>query len=458
MKEAIHDLVEKQRTFFYKGDTRDITYRQKQLVRLREAIKSREEVILSALKKDLNKSEQEAFITEIGFIYNEIKDVLKNVDYWAAPRRQKTPITHLGSKSYIYQEPYGVALIIAPWNYPFHLAIAPAIGAIAAGNTVIIKPSELTPHTSTVIRELITDTFQEEYVAVVEGDAEVAKELISDKVNYIFFTGSVQVGKKVMEAAAKNLTPVTLELGGKSPAIVMSDANLKLAAKRIVWGKFTNAGQTCIAPDYILVQEKVRRKLLKLLVHYIKKLHGEDVRFNRDYPKIVTEKHVDRLAALIDDETKVYHGGEYDRVDRYFEPTILANVTEDDPIMGEEIFGPILPVLSFTNDYEAIEFVRRRPSPLALYLFTEDKGNEKYFFESLQFGGGCLNDTIMHIGTPYLPFGGIGESGMGAYHGKYSFDTFSHEKSIVRQTTKFDIPLRYSKSKRTLKTIRKIWE
>lgn len=456
LKEAIHELVEKQRMYFYKGETRDIGFRQQQLRKLKSAIESREVEIMDALKKDLNKSRNESFLTEIGFLYNEIKDMLKNVDVWAAPIKEKTPLTHTGTKSYIYKEPYGVTLIIAPWNYPFQLALAPLIGAIGAGNTAIIKPSELTPNTSSVIRELIANTFDEEYVAVVEGDVEVAQTLLEEKFNYIFFTGSTRVGKEVMAAAAKHLTPVTLELGGKSPAIVLDDANLKLAAKRIVWGKFINAGQTCVAPDYVLIQEKKRRKFLKYVVHYIKKFYGDDPRFNKQYPRIISEKHVDRLVQLLD-ESKVYYGGEFDRSDRFMAPTVMVDVTEDDLVMSEEIFGPILPILTFKNDYEVIEIVRGRPSPLALYLFTENKQLEDYILENLQFGGGCVNDTLMHLATSYLPFGGVGESGMGAYHGKYSFDTFSHTKGVLKQTTSFDIPLRYGTSDASLMALKKLW-
>lgn len=457
MNEAIHSLVQKQRDYFYSGETKNISFRQKQLHRLKEAIQRREQDILDALKKDLNKSEHEAFLTEIGFLYAEIKDMLKNVDLWAAPRKEKTPLTHTGTKSIIHKDPYGVTLLIAPWNYPFQLAIAPLIGALGAGNTAIIKPSEMTPNTSSVITELIADTFDEKYVAVVEGDAETAKDLLDENFDYIFFTGSVQVGKKVMEAASKHLTPVTLELGGKSPAIVAKDANIKLAAKRIVWGKFINAGQTCVAPDYILIHEKKRRKFLKYVVHYIQKFYGEDPGRNADYPKIVHEKHVERLVKLLDND-KVYYGGEYNAENRFMEPTVMIDVTQDDQVMQEEIFGPIMPILTYSDEYEVIEQVRNRPNPLALYLFTENKGTEQYILESLSFGGGCVNDTIMHLATPYLPFGGVGESGMGAYHGKFSFDTFTHQKSVLKSTTTFDIPLRYSKSKTSLKALKKMWE
>ncbi|MBU9714246.1 aldehyde dehydrogenase [Evansella tamaricis] len=457
MDQAIHDLIQKQRTYFYTGETKDVSFRQRQLHKLKKCIEKNEGKITDALKRDLNKSLHESFTTEIGFLYNELKDIQKNIDLWAAPKKERTPITHTGSKSYIYKVPYGVTLIIAPWNYPFQLAIAPLIGAIAGGNTAIVKPSEMTPNTSSVIREILAETFDEKYIAVVEGNAETAKDLLEEKLDYIFFTGSVQVGKKVMEAASKHLTPVTLELGGKSPAIIMKDANVKLAAKRIVWGKFINAGQTCIAPDYILVHEKNRRKLLKYLVYYIKKFYGNDVRFNDDYPKLVHEKHVDRLVFMLE-ESKIYHGGEYDRIARFMEPTVMVEVEENDPVMKEEIFGPILPVLSFSTDYEVVERVRKRPSPLALYLFTQSRESEEFILDNLSFGGACVNDTLMHFVTPYLPFGGVGESGMGAYHGKYSFDTFTYERSVLRQSTSFDIPIRYSKSNASLKALRKMWE
>lgn len=457
MKDAISSLIQKQRNYYYSGDTKSISFRKKQLSALKDAISNYEQDILEAVKKDLNKGEYEGFLTEIGFLYSELKDMIKNVDYWATPRKEKTPISHFGGKSFVYKDPYGVTLIIAPWNYPFQLAIAPLIGAIGAGNTAIIKPSELTPNTSVVIRDLIATTFPEKYIAVVEGDAETSKALLDENVDYIFFTGSTAVGKKVMEAASKHLTPVTLELGGKSPAIIMDDANLKLAAKRIVWGKFLNAGQTCVAPDYILIHEKKRRKFLKLLINYTKKWFGNEALTKKDYPKIVNEKHVERLINLIDEE-KVFYGGGYAQEQRFIEPTIMMDVTMDDAVMGEEIFGPILPIVTFEHPFEIIDIVRQRPNPLALYLFTESKDHEQFIFSNLAFGGGCVNDTVMHLSTPYLPFGGVGASGMGSYHGKNSFDTFTHEKSILKQTTSFDLPIRYSQSKTSLKTLRKMWE
>ncbi|RNA67043.1 aldehyde dehydrogenase [Alteribacter keqinensis] len=450
-------LVDKQRRFFYTGATRKVSFRVEQLQKLKSAIKRREDDIMDAAWRDLGKSRREAFLSEIGFLYSEIKDATKNIDDWVKPRKEKTAITHVGSTSFIYKEPYGVTLIIGPWNYPFHLVMAPLIGAIAAGNTAILKPSEMTPHTSAVVREIIEDTFEEDFIAVREGDASVAKGLLEQNTDYIFFTGSVDVGRKVMEAASRHLTPVTLELGGKSPAIVMKDADVKLAAKRIVWGKFINAGQTCVAPDYILVQEKAKRKLYKYLVKYIKKFYGIGVEENKEYPRIVNEKHHDRITALLDPD-KIVYGGAHNREELFIEPTIMDNVTFDDDVMGEEIFGPILPLISFEDEYEVIDLVRKRPHPLALYLFTEKKQTESLILENLSFGGGCVNDTLMHITTPHLPFGGVGESGMGAYHGRSSFETFSHEKSVLKQTNKFDLPFRYSKSEGSIKAMRKMWE
>ncbi|MBB5174684.1 aldehyde dehydrogenase [Texcoconibacillus texcoconensis] len=457
MVDSIKNLVERQRTFFHQGETKSVKKRKMQLKALRETIEAREEEIMAALHQDLNKSRPEAFMTEIGFLYAEIKDVLKHLDEWTAPEKVKTPLSHTGSTSYIYREPYGVTLVIAPWNYPFQLAIAPLIGAIAAGNTAVVKPSEYTPNTSRVIKSLLEDLFTPEYVAVVEGDADVAKNLLSEHFDYIFFTGSSEVGKKVMKAAAENLTPVTLELGGKSPAIVMKDANVKLAAKRIVWGKFLNAGQTCVAPDYVLVHRKQERKLLKHMIKYIKKYYGEKVEKNPDFPKIVHEQHHDRLTSLLDAE-KIIYGGGHDRSKRFIEPTVMVDVQLDDPVMKDEIFGPILPVITFDDEEEVLDIVRENPDPLALYLFTEREKLQEYILENVPFGGGCVNDTVYHLANSALPFGGRGASGVGAYHGKASFDTFTHEKSVLKQTTSFDVPLRYKQSETSIKAMRKLFQ
>ncbi|QKS70561.1 aldehyde dehydrogenase [Paenalkalicoccus suaedae] len=457
MQDLVKALIKKQKNYYYSGETRKISFRKKQLNLLKAAVQKREQEIKDALKKDLNKGEFEAYLTEIGFFFSELKDMQKNMDYWASPQKQKSPLTHLGSKSFVYKEPYGVTLIISPWNYPFQLTMAPLIGAIAAGNTAIIKPSELTPNTSMVIRDIIASTFPEEYIAVVEGNAEVSKALLNEKVDYIFFTGSKSIGREVMAQASKHLTPLTLELGGKNPTIIAEDANLKLAAKRIVWGKFMNAGQTCVAPDYILIHESRRRKFLKLLIQNIKKFVGEDSKWKRNYTKIVSDGHFDRLVKLIDQE-KVVHGGSADQESRIIEPTIMMDVTLEDAVMEDEIFGPILPILSYQYEHEIIDIVRQHPNPLSLYLFTESSDTEDFILNNIGFGGGCVNDVMMHITTPYLPFGGIGESGHGAYHGKHTFDTFTHQKSILKQTTSFDLPIRYGNSANTIKTLKKMWE
>ncbi|WP_188622222.1 aldehyde dehydrogenase [Caldalkalibacillus thermarum] len=436
------------------GKTKDLNFRLEALQRLRQAIASREQDLLTALKADLNKPELEAYATEIGIILSEIRFVLKRLKSWVKPRRVKTPVTLLGARSYIYPEPYGVTLIISPWNYPLQLAVSPLIGAIAAGNCAVVKPSELTPHTSAVLAELIGDIFPENYVAVVQGGADVSTALLQEKWDYIFFTGGAHIGKKVMEAASKHLTPVTLELGGKSPCFVHRDANLDLAAKRIVWGKFLNAGQTCVAPDYVYVHYEIKEDLIGRIKTYIAQFYGEDAIQNGRYTRIVNQKHFDRLTALLDSGT-IRIGGKANRDKLTIEPTVLDEVSWDDPVMQEEIFGPILPILDYQDLDQALETVRIRSKPLALYVFSESKTVQDKLIRHLSFGGGCVNDTILHVASPYLPFGGVGESGMGAYHGKRSFDTFSHEKSIVKQTTLFDLPFRYPNVKKGLQLVKR---
>lgn len=442
-------LIEKQRTFFQTGKTKDLAYRIEALEALRKAVRDYEEELVKALHQDLNKTEFDAYATEIGFVLHEIRFVLKHLKDWMKPKKVKTPMTHLGSTSMIYSEPYGVTLIIAPWNYPFQLAVAPLIGAIAAGNCAILKPSELTPNASTVLAKLIKATFPEEFVTVVEGAVETSQALLHESLDYIFFTGSVPVGKVIMEAAAKTLTPVTLELGGKSPCIVDEQVNLALAAKRIAWGKFINAGQTCVAPDYLYVHKKVKEPFLKLLTAAIAEMFSERENFTR----IVSEKHFQRLSKFLRSGT-IFLGGEVDQEKLFIEPTVLTNVTWDDEVMADEIFGPILPVLEFENLAEVINEIQAKPNPLALYIFSDNQNVQTKIIDNLSFGGGCINDTIYHITSPYLPFGGVGSSGVGAYHGKGSFDTFSHQKSILKQTTKFDIPFRYPHVKDGLKKIK----
>ncbi len=447
------EIYKKQRAFFRTNKTKEIDFRIQALENLKLAIQKNEKQLIDSLKADLNKSEFDAYSTEIGFTLKEISFILSNLRSWAKPEKVKTPITHIGSTSYIYSEPYGVALIIAPWNYPFQLSISPLIGAISAGNCAIIKPSEFTPKTSEVVAQLIKDTFPEEFVTVALGGIETSQALLKEKSDYIFFTGSVPVGKIIMEAASKHLTPITLELGGKSPGIIHKDANLKLAAKRVAWGKFTNAGQTCIAPDYLYLHKDSKDEFLTYFKESIQELYGENSLKNENYTRIVSENHFKRLSSFLSNgETLV--GGKVDTEKLLIEPTLLTNITWEDPVMQDEIFGPILPILEYSHISEVIGGIHNHPKPLALYIFSESEKIQQEVLNSVSFGGGCINDTIYHIANPYLPFGGVGPSGTGAYHGKGSFDTFSHKKSVLKQTTAFDIPLRYPNVKNGLKKIK----
>lgn len=448
-------LMIKQKSFFHSGKTKDLSFRIKSLESLLKNVKAYEEQLMVALKTDLNKSEFDAYTTEIMIVLEELKFTLKHLKSWARPRKVKSPITHLGSTSYIYPEPYGVALIISPWNYPFQLAIAPLIGAIAAGNCAIIKPSELTPATSQVFANLIADTFPEEYIAVVQGGIEASEGLLKEAFDYIFFTGSVPVGKVIMAAAAKNLTPVTLELGGKSPCIVHKDANLKIAAKRIAWGKFVNAGQTCVAPDYLYLHKAVKTQFLQLFKEAIIELYTDNPLENPNFTRIVSERHFQRLSSFLDNGV-VFIGGNTQLEKLVIEPTVLNEITWEHPVMQDEIFGPILPVLEYETLEEVIEGIDNHPKPLALYLFTENANIQEEILNRINFGGGCINDTVYHLASPHLPFGGVGTSGIGSYHGKGSFDTFSHEKSILKQTTHFDLPFRYPNLKDGLNKIKKL--
>ncbi|WML39868.1 aldehyde dehydrogenase [Neobacillus sp. OS1-2] len=451
--ETYNSLLTKQQFFFRTETTKDIAFRLEALQKLRTAIKTNEKVLMEALRADLNKSEFDAYTSEIGFVLEELRFTIKHLQSWVKPKKVKTPVTHIGSNSYIYSEPYGVALIIAPWNYPFQLAIAPLIGAIAAGNCAVIKPSELTPKTSEILEKLIGDIFPEEYISVIQGGVETSQALLDEKFDYIFFTGSVPVGKLIMEAAAKNLTPLTLELGGKSPCIVHKDANIKLAAKRIAWGKFTNAGQTCIAPDYLYVHQSIKDQFLQQLKEATIELYGQKPLDNMNFTRIVSERHFQRLCSFLD-HGKLYMGGGGNQERLTIEPTVLTNVTWEDPIMQDEIFGPILPVLQYNELSEVFTGIHRHPKPLALYIFTENPTVQQKVLTSVSFGGGCVNDTVYHFVSPYLPFGGVGNSGIGAYHGKGNFNTFSHQKSVLKQTTLFDIPFRYPNVKNGLKKIK----
>jgi len=455
-KKVLEELVAKQRDYFHAGKTRPLDVRLAHLRRLYDGILTYEDRIVDALNKDLNKSEFDAYVTEIGYTLKEISQTMKQLPKWDKPKKvNNRPIYLFGTKSYIVNDPYGVVLNIAPWNYPFQLAIVPLVGAIAAGNTVILKPSELTPNTSELLGEMLGELFPQALAAVVEGDKEISQKLLDQDLDYIFFTGGTEIGKSVAAAAAKTLTPVTLELGGKSPTIVHKDANLALAARRIAFGKFLNAGQTCVAPDYVYVHRDVKEGFMALLKEQIVTLYGEMPLNNQAMTRVVSKGHFDRLVALIG-SGEIIIGGQIDEEKLLIEPTVLTNVTWDMPVMKEEIFGPILPVMGYTDLDEVIKEVVSRPKPLALYLFTESKAVEDKVLLNISFGGGCINDTLFHLTHPELPFGGVGESGIGRYHGRYSFETFTHQKSIVRQTTKFDLSLRYDSSDKALKMVKKV--
>lgn len=427
------------KAFFNTQQTKDISFRKEQLKKLSKAIKSYESDILEALYTDLGKNKVEAYATEIGITLKSIKNARKELKNWTKTKNVGTPLYLFPTKSYIKKEPYGTVLIIAPFNYPFQLVFEPLIGAIAAGNTAIIKPSELTPNVARVIKRLINETFDANYIEVIEGGIEETQTLIHLPFDYVFFTGSENVGKIVYQAASENLVPVTLEMGGKSPVIVDETANIKVASERICFGKFTNAGQTCVAPDYILVHESVKDDLITALSKTLREFYGQNIQQSPDYGRIVNLKHYHRLTSLLNSaQMNIVFGGHSDEDERYIEPTLLDHVTSDSAIMQEEIFGPILPILTYQSLDEAIAFIHQRPKPLSLYLFSEDENATQRVINELSFGGGAINDTLMHLANPKLPFGGVGASGMGRYHGKYSFDTFTHEKSYIFKSTRLE--------------------
>lgn len=435
MLENYQDLLTKQRTYFRTGETKSVAFRINTLNTLKSLVQKHEQDILDAVKQDLNKSELEAKRAEVGLVIGEIDFMVENLEEWAATKEVPTPASHEGVKSFIQPEPYGSALVIAPWNYPFQLAVTPLVGAIAGGNTAVLKPSELTPKTSALLSTLINDNFPEEYLHVVEGEVETSTALLKEDFDYIFFTGSTGVGKIVAEAAAKHLTPTTLELGGKSPTIVHEDANLDEAAQRIARGKFANAGQTCVAPDYLLVHSSVKDELMSKFKEVITASYGENIVENPNFGHVVSERHFDRLVGFLDNGS-IVTGGKHDRDNLIIEPTILDNISWDDSVMQDEIFGPILPVMTYDSLDEIIEPIVKRPKPLALYLFSDDEAVQDEILSTISFGGGSINDTINHMTSHYLPFGGVGDSGMGAYHGKASFDTFTHFKSVLKRSTK----------------------
>ncbi len=441
-EQEIKSIIEKQRVFFDEGNTLPVKNRIAVLKKLYAAIKVNEKEITDALTTDLGKSALEGFMCEVGIVMSEISYMIKHTRKFAADKSRVTCITNFAAKSFVKTSPYGNVLIMSPWNYPFLLTIDPLVDAIAAGNTVVVKPSAYSPATSAVIAKLISECFVPEHVAVVTGGRAENTCLLEQKFDYIFFTGSQGVGKEVLRKAAEHLTPSTLELGGKSPCIVDSSAKISLAAKRIVWGKFLNCGQTCVAPDYILCHESVKEKLVAELKKQITIQFGENPLTNPTYGKIINEKHFERVCGLID-SAKVVHGGKSDASKLKIEPTVMNNVTWNDKVMGEEIFGPVLPIVSYKSEDEIYATVKDHQKPLALYLFTQNKGLEKRVLSRCSFGGGCVNDAIVHLATNNMGFGGVGESGMGAYHGKVGFDTFSHKKSIVDKKTWIDVNMRY---------------
>jgi aldehyde dehydrogenase (NAD+) len=451
---SLQSLVQQQRHFFSTGQTKPIAFRTQQLQNLQQAITKYQSAIVEAAKQDLGRPEYEAYF-EIATVA-EIKQALKSLKQWMKPQRVASPIDQFPSTAWIQPDPLGVVLIIGPWNYPFQLIISPLVGAIAAGNCAILKPSEHAPHTAQVVAEMIQSAFDSQYIAVAQGDADVSQQLLAEKFDHIFFTGGTAIGRVVMEAAAKHLTPVTLELGGKSPCVVEDDARLDYAAKRIAWGKFINAGQTCIAPDYLLVNRRIKQDLLTKIKAYIQEFYGTDPATSPDYARIINQRHFSRLASFLDNGTPLI-GGQTDPETRYIAPTLLDNVSWDATVMQDEIFGPILPVLEYGELDEAIALINARPKPLALYFFSSDSRKQEQMLQSTSSGGVCINDTVMHIAVSALPFGGVGESGMGRYHGKASFDTFSHYKSVLKKGMWLDLAWRYAPyTASKLKLIKKI--
>lgn len=456
-QDTIADFLKENKMFFEKGVTKNIKFRIKQLKKLEYAFRTYENKFICALNQDLGKSEFEAYTTEIGFVYKSLKHMIKNLSNWAKPEKVKTPLYLMPSKSYIIKEPYGTVLIIGPFNYPLQLLMEPLIGALAAGNCAVIKPSEHTPAVSAVFAEMIEKNFNKRYIRVMEGGIETTSALIHSRFDYIFFTGSPKVGKIVMAAAAENLIPITLELGGKSPVIVEKTANIPLAAKRIVWGKFINAGQTCVAPDYVLVDSQIKDMLIKHIKNAVLDFFGNEPLNNPDYGKVIDEKQFTRLSAMIDMEKEhLLYGGNYVKENLRIEPTLIEVDSKESPVMEDEIFGPLLPIMQYRDLDEAISIINSYPKPLAAYLFTESKEAQKYVLRRISFGGGCINDTISHIVNPYLPFGGVGNSGMGFYHGKYSFELFSHKKSLLKKTTLIETGLTFPPYKNKISFVRRI--
>lgn len=436
------EIVTLQNEYFYTGKTKPYEARMDALRALKNAIIKNEAVIFDALHQDLNKSSFEAFETEVGIVIDEITFLMKHLKKWMRPKHVSTPFAQFPSKSFVLSEPYGTSLIMSPWNYPFQLTIEPLAGALAAGNTSVLKPSDYSHNTSQVIADMIHAIYPPDYVEVVLGGREQNQDLLQQHFDYIFFTGGVTVGRLVMESAAKFVTPVTLELGGKSPCIVDATADVSIAARRIAWGKYLNAGQTCVAPDHLYLHESIRDKFLHEFKNALTEFYTNDPLTCGHLPKIINQKHFDRLVGLLENEEIVF-GGKTDPDQRLIEPTVLDHITYEHPIMQEEIFGPIMPILEFRNLYDVIAEIRKHPKPLALYLFSTNSAVVDAVLNTLSYGGGCVNDVVVQLATSRMPFGGVGNSGMGSYHGKASFDTFSHHKSILQKSNRIDLPIRY---------------
>lgn len=435
-------MIENQRKFFLSQQTKSYEFRRDALIKLKKAIINYEHEILEALNQDLGKTKFEGYLTEIGVTILEINHALKHLKKWMRRKKVSSPLPLYKAKSYLYQEPYGVVLIMSPWNYPFQLAIAPLIGAIAAGNTAVLKISPDAKHTGQILQKMLHEIYEPHYVNVFIGDLEESKTVLNQRYDYIFFTGSTEVGKIVMNVASQHLTPVTLELGGKSPAIIDETIDLKLAAKRIVYGKYVNAGQTCIAPDYILIKPQLMEDFIAHMRFWIETFFTKNPIESTDYPKIINIKQHDRLVSMLNDG-KIVYGGAYNK-DK-IEPTLMIDLKEDSRLLSDEVFGPILPILTYTDEFQMIESLKQKEKPLALYLFTKNRLFEKDIIDEVSFGGVTINDTLMHFANHHLPFGGVGYSGMGSYHGKHSFNTFSHEKGVVKRSTVIDLPIRYPK-------------
>lgn len=448
-------LIARQRAFFLSGATRPLEFRRAQLRRLLDALVTHESELLAALHSDLRKSPLDGYASEIGFVTSEIRHALRHLGSWMKPERRRAPLLAWPASGSIHPQPYGVALIIGPWNYPLQLLLSPLVGAIAAGNCAVLKPSECAPHTSAVLDRMLRQAFPVEYIAVVEGEQATAEALLLEKFDTIFFTGSTHTGRAIMTAAARHLTPVTLELGGKSPCIVCGDAPLELTARRIAWGKFMNAGQTCVAPDYVLVDQRVSAAFLAALKQALREFYGDDAQQSSDYGRIINRRHFERLATYLDEGT-IACGGRNDATDLYIEPTVLMDVPPDAAVMRGEIFGPILPVLPFNDIRDVLERLRDHAPPLALYLFTNDRTIQEQVLAATCSGGVCINDTITHILGKDLPFGGLGESGMGSYHGKASFDCFSHRRSVLKRSLRIDPAFRYPPSGMSLASLKQI--